>query len=268
MARKEDFGVNDRTFIVNTHLGEILNFNDTVLGYDLIQSNTSDLEEHAKVDKYLPEIVLVKKTYPKFRKRQRNRFWKLKHFEDNKQENQEMQEEDPEDEAVKPTQEKKKSKKQLKRDARQERDIRKEKDYELFLQDIEDDPEFRASVNLYKNDDIIRQLEAKVNSMSLNDMPSTLKDDLDKGVSKTTGQEREVKTAVRKTAIGKAIQHQSEKQRQQSQQFIKANMKTIEEKGDGDSEWESAEEDAPAIKLEELLDNLKIDDAPEEEKTE
>lgn len=26
--------------------------------------------------------MLVKKTFPKFRKRQRNRFWKLKHFED------------------------------------------------------------------------------------------------------------------------------------------------------------------------------------------
>jgi nonsense-mediated mRNA decay protein 3 len=38
IARKEDFGVNDKTFIVNTHLGEILNFNDTVLGYDLLKN--------------------------------------------------------------------------------------------------------------------------------------------------------------------------------------------------------------------------------------
>lgn len=36
IARKEDFGVNDKTFVVNTHLGEILNFNDTVLAYDLL----------------------------------------------------------------------------------------------------------------------------------------------------------------------------------------------------------------------------------------
>ena len=69
VARKEDFGVNDRTFIVKTHLGEILNFNDTVLGYDLIQGNVSDLEEYEKVDKYLPDIILVKKTFPKYRKR-------------------------------------------------------------------------------------------------------------------------------------------------------------------------------------------------------
>lgn len=45
VARKEDYGVNDKTFIVNTHLGEILNFNDTVLGYDLDAMNLADLEE-------------------------------------------------------------------------------------------------------------------------------------------------------------------------------------------------------------------------------
>ena len=40
--------------------------------------------------------------------------------------------------------------------------MRKTKDYELFLRDLEDDPELRASVNLYKDDDIINQLEAQV----------------------------------------------------------------------------------------------------------
>lgn len=45
IARKEDFGVNDRTFIVNTHLGEILNFNDTVLAYDLITNQLSDIAD-------------------------------------------------------------------------------------------------------------------------------------------------------------------------------------------------------------------------------
>ena len=39
VARKEDYGKNDRTYLVNTHLGEILNFNDTVLGYDLTEIN-------------------------------------------------------------------------------------------------------------------------------------------------------------------------------------------------------------------------------------
>jgi nonsense-mediated mRNA decay protein 3 len=69
VARKEDFGVNDRTFIVNTHMGEILNFNDTVLGYDLHQCAISDIDDYEKIDQYLPDIVLVKKTFPKLRKR-------------------------------------------------------------------------------------------------------------------------------------------------------------------------------------------------------
>ena len=30
----------------------------------------------------LPDVILVKKTFPKLRRRQKRRFWKLKHFED------------------------------------------------------------------------------------------------------------------------------------------------------------------------------------------
>jgi nonsense-mediated mRNA decay protein 3 len=79
--RKADFGVNDKTFIVNTHLGNVLNFNDTVLAYELGQNMLSDIDEFAVTDQQLPDVVIVKKTYPKFRNRQKNRFWKLKHFE-------------------------------------------------------------------------------------------------------------------------------------------------------------------------------------------
>lgn len=76
VARKEDFGVNDETFIVNTHLGEVLNFNDTVLGFDLDQMNMTELED---LNKGVPPVVLVKKTYPKYRKLKKNkRNWKLK----------------------------------------------------------------------------------------------------------------------------------------------------------------------------------------------
>ena len=164
--RKEDFGVNDTTYIVNTHLGEVLNFNDTVLAYDIVQCNTSDLEVYAQVDAYIPDFVIVKKTYPKFRKRQKNRIWKLKHFEDqqkqrdaeeavNAVEEKPVEEEEDEDARKKKT-EKKISKKAQKRNARQDKtDVKTGKDYELFLQDLEDDPEYRSNVNLYKDDDVI-----------------------------------------------------------------------------------------------------------------
>ena len=81
VMRKEDFGVNDKTFIVNTHLGNVLNFNDTVLAYDMTQNMLSDIDEFAAKDQQLPDVVIVKKTYPKFRNRQKSRFWKLKHFD-------------------------------------------------------------------------------------------------------------------------------------------------------------------------------------------
>ena len=82
VARKSDFGKNDRTFIINTHLGETLNYNDTVLGFDLDMINLNELEELEQQNKYnIPPVVLVKKTYPKFRKRQKHRLWKLKHLD-------------------------------------------------------------------------------------------------------------------------------------------------------------------------------------------
>lgn len=50
---------------------------------------------------------------------------------------------------------------------------------------------------------------------------------------------------------------------------MQANMKTKDEmnmnQNNDEDDWESAEEDAPAIRLEELLDNLKIDDKNEDE---
>ena len=45
LARVEDFGKNDRSFFVKTHLGEILNFNDHVLGYDLEKINLTEIED-------------------------------------------------------------------------------------------------------------------------------------------------------------------------------------------------------------------------------
>jgi len=45
VARASDFGVNNRTFIINTHLGEYLNYNDTVLGFDLEGLAMIELED-------------------------------------------------------------------------------------------------------------------------------------------------------------------------------------------------------------------------------
>jgi nonsense-mediated mRNA decay protein 3 len=70
LARADEFGTNNRTWIVNTHLGQFLNFNDTVLCYDLNQMTTQELEDFDNTHKHkLPDVVIVKKSYPKVRRR-------------------------------------------------------------------------------------------------------------------------------------------------------------------------------------------------------
>jgi nonsense-mediated mRNA decay protein 3 len=87
--------------------------------------------------------VLVRKTYPKFRKRQKHRIWKLKqlnkeHIDENNIH-------------------KKKNKDNGKTD----------RDMEIFMQDIEEDPELRQQIDIYKNDDIIAELEKKIAGLDL-----------------------------------------------------------------------------------------------------
>ncbi|RAL40355.1 hypothetical protein DM860_006425 [Cuscuta australis] len=60
VARVSDFGRNDTTFSVKTHLGHLLKPGDYALGYDLQGANFNKEEaEHCKAS--LPDVVLIKK---------------------------------------------------------------------------------------------------------------------------------------------------------------------------------------------------------------
>ncbi|GMF65520.1 unnamed protein product [Phytophthora lilii] len=77
VARDSDFGVNDTTFQVRTHLGGVLAAGDTVKGYDLSSaifgtSQTYSLKEE------LPDIVLVRKVYPRENRKHHKGDHKLK----------------------------------------------------------------------------------------------------------------------------------------------------------------------------------------------
>jgi nonsense-mediated mRNA decay protein 3 len=63
VARASDFGVNDETLSVVTHLGHLLQAGDVVLGYDLTTAVGGDweLDERLPASYTLPEAVLVKK---------------------------------------------------------------------------------------------------------------------------------------------------------------------------------------------------------------
>lgn len=104
-----------------SHLGNILRPGDTVLGYDTTHAN---LQEYVKTlkSRAFPEVILVRKTYPNRKNRSRQRNWRLKSMR-------------------KEVEEKTMKKSEVQAAA---------EDYEQFMQDIEEDPELRSTINLYK----------------------------------------------------------------------------------------------------------------------
>ncbi|KAL9669079.1 hypothetical protein QQ045_006620 [Rhodiola kirilowii] len=124
VARVSDFGSNDTIFEITTHLGHLLNPGDYALGYDLYGANSNDIE----MDKYkgleIPYAILVKKSYEEKRqkKRAKPRSWKLKTLD--------MEVDDPKG---KVDQEKISS------------------EYEQFLRDLEENPDLRFNISLYRD---------------------------------------------------------------------------------------------------------------------
>ncbi|KAG5363514.1 60S ribosomal export protein [Yarrowia sp. B02] len=124
VARVGDMGRNDTTYNIRTHLGGVLHPGDSAYGYFLATSNFNNAYWDELDKENLPDVILVKKHYPGRRKK-RNRHWKLKRMalEHNL-------EDDP---------------KVTKNDL-----DKAERDYEQFLQELEEDTELRGTVNLYK----------------------------------------------------------------------------------------------------------------------
>nr|XP_043614993.1 60S ribosomal export protein NMD3-like [Erigeron canadensis]XP_043614994.1 60S ribosomal export protein NMD3-like [Erigeron canadensis] len=126
VARVSDFGKNDTMFFIRTHLGHLLSPGDYALGYDMHSANSNDVD----LDKYkglvIPEVILVKKSYEENRQRKRGkpRAWKLKRI------NMEV-------------------------DASETRgradEEKTNKDYEQFLIDLEENPDIRFNISLYRD---------------------------------------------------------------------------------------------------------------------
>ncbi|KAK0203607.1 NMD3 family-domain-containing protein [Desarmillaria ectypa] len=137
MMDYESIGFTNQIFHTRTHLGGILQPGDTVLGYHLTNANFNSDDFAQLSSDRIPDIILVKKTYPNRRKKNRARNWRLR---------------------------------SIGKEAGEEgetgggrgvvgrmggRDQKKvEEDYELFLRDIEEDEEIRGAVNLYKAGDV------------------------------------------------------------------------------------------------------------------
>lgn len=131
-------GSRDTTYHTRTHLGGILQPGDTVLGYYLTRANFNSDAYESLDSSRIPDVILVKKSYPNRRKKNKQRNWRLKSIAKEAEEGAGMNE----------------GSGGHGRGAFGRRgglDQKKvERDYELFLRDIEEDTEIRAAINLYK----------------------------------------------------------------------------------------------------------------------
>ncbi|PYH76997.1 nonsense-mediated mRNA decay protein 3 [Aspergillus uvarum CBS 121591] len=126
VARASDFG-GDRQYFTRSHLGSILHPGDSVLGYMITGANFNSpefeaLEESKTYASRIPDVVLVKKHYPRQHKKNK-RNWKLKRMAVGESE-------------LLPT---------------DHEQSRVENDLEMFLRDVEEDEELRATLALYRN---------------------------------------------------------------------------------------------------------------------
>lgn len=110
-------------------MGHLLNPGDFALGYDLHAANSNDIE----IDKYkglsIPEVILVKKSYEerRIKKRGKPRAWKLKSL------NMEVDNGETRGGRV---------------------DLEKmNNEYEQFCRDLEENPELRFNISLYRNEE-------------------------------------------------------------------------------------------------------------------
>ena len=125
VARVSDLGANDRTERAVSHLGNVLKAGDHVWGYAVAASSLgTDLDPD--VARQLPEVLLVKKSFAGRRRRTKRRHWKLLQLD---------KEEDP----------------GVQRGRKMDTGAH-DHEYEQFLQDLEEDPEMRGQINMFKDE--------------------------------------------------------------------------------------------------------------------
>ncbi|XP_005109089.1 60S ribosomal export protein NMD3 [Aplysia californica] len=116
VARMSDLGANDQQFHCRSHLGHLLRAGDTVLGFDFSNANLNHQHFEAMKGDRIPDVMLVKKVFDR-NKRIRRRKWKLERF-----------------------------------DGADEADTESvNRDFNDFLEDLEEDQAIRENVNIYKD---------------------------------------------------------------------------------------------------------------------
>ncbi|XP_046864898.1 60S ribosomal export protein NMD3-like [Xenia sp. Carnegie-2017] len=118
VTRTSDIGLSDNQYHCRSHLGNLLKVGDLVLGIDFTTSNINDVNLNKFTPDKLPDVILVKKIYGDKKERKKARKWKLKTLE------KDIVGENPES---------------------------IEKEFDDFLEDLEEDQVYRHNVNIYKD---------------------------------------------------------------------------------------------------------------------
>ncbi|KAI9713076.1 MAG: ribosome-binding protein [Bogoriella megaspora] len=153
VARGSDLGVNDTTYFTRTHLGSILHPGDSVMGYHLTGTNFNNSEfeaiaENKKLASTIPDVMLVKKFYPR-KKKAKSRNWRVKRMA--KEEGEMLPRKQDQD--------------------------RMDRDFEMFLRDVEEDQELRNTLALYKAEQ--RSRGEKMDGVEQEPAPSEMEEDGD-----------------------------------------------------------------------------------------
>jgi len=114
LMRNSDTSGSDTQFHCRTHLGHLLSAGDTVIGFDFTTTNLNDTNLELMKAENIPDIVLCRKIYGDSKKRSKKRNWKLK----------ELPKEGTDTKAA---------------------------DYDDFLEDLEEDKDYRSIINIYKD---------------------------------------------------------------------------------------------------------------------
>ncbi|XKL65881.1 hypothetical protein PGB90_009301 [Kerria lacca] len=117
VTKIENLGINDSIIHTRSHLGHLLKPGDSVLGYAIKDTNINDKNFEKLSSDIIPDVILIKKHYPEKRK---HRNWKLKRLNKNFTESDDC-----------------------------------DKDYDEFMNDLEEDKEYRQNVNIYKKPDVV-----------------------------------------------------------------------------------------------------------------
>jgi len=119
-VKSDELGITDATIHTRSHLGRILHPGDTVLGFNVVNCNTNNSYFEKMNKDQIPDVIITKKVYADKNTRRKRRKWKLRHM---------AEIEDDDAKTVNTTD---------------------DRDYEDFLEDLEEDPDIRERINIYK----------------------------------------------------------------------------------------------------------------------